>query len=58
MAEINCSSFGVKPGSFPCDADPIEAISIGIATGGVALLFSMFLVGNVGSSTHLEASGM
>uniref|UniRef100_A0A7S4AIL0 H(+)-exporting diphosphatase n=1 Tax=Pseudo-nitzschia australis TaxID=44445 RepID=A0A7S4AIL0_9STRA len=46
-AEINCSSFGVKPGSFPCDADPIEAISIGVATGGVALLFSMFLVGNL-----------
>lgn len=42
--EINCSSFGVEAGTFPCDANPIQAISVGIATGGIALLFSMFLV--------------
>ena len=44
---INCLSFGVKPGTFPCDANPIQAISMGIATGGVALLFSVFLFKNV-----------
>lgn len=45
--EINCVSFGVQPGSFPCDANPIQAMSMGIAAGGAALLFSVFLVKNV-----------
>lgn len=47
---INCSSFGVEEGSFPCDATPIEAVSLGIASGGVALIFSIILAANVKQS--------
>mmetsp|Transcript_16056 Transcript_16056/g.37019 ORF Transcript_16056/g.37019 Transcript_16056/m.37019 type:complete len:774 (+) Transcript_16056:319-2640(+) len=50
VSNVNCASFGVEPGTFPCDATPIEAISIGIATGGAALLFSIFLLGNLKGS--------
>lgn len=41
---IDCQTFGLEPGSLPCDANPIQAISMGIATGGIALLFSYFLL--------------
>eukprot|EP00536_Pseudo-nitzschia_multiseries_P010111 jgi/Psemu1/319791/estExt_fgenesh1_pm.C_2980001 len=47
VKNIDCASFGVESGSFPCDATPIEAISIGLATGGTALLFSIFLFGKL-----------
>lgn len=44
---IDCQTFGLEPGSLPCDANPIQAISMGIATGGIALLFSYFLLKKV-----------
>ena len=44
---VNCASLGLPAGSFPCDAKPIEALSMGMAAGGVALLFSVLLVLNV-----------
>jgi len=47
---ISCESFGIRSGSFPCDANPIQAISMGIATGGIALLFSIFLMKNLNQS--------
>jgi len=47
MDRINCVTFGVQPGSFPCDANPIQAISMGIVTGGIALIFSIFLMKNL-----------
>lgn len=31
-------------GSFPCDSNPIQAVSMGIVSGSVALLFAVFLV--------------
>ena len=45
---LGCEAFGVKPGSFPCDADPLQAVAVGIFTGLVALCFSAFLMKNVG----------
>ena len=36
-----------EPGSFPCDATPIQAVSMGLATGGLALLFSVYLFRSV-----------
>mmetsp|Transcript_6348 Transcript_6348/g.13115 ORF Transcript_6348/g.13115 Transcript_6348/m.13115 type:complete len:775 (+) Transcript_6348:187-2511(+) len=44
---VNCASLGLPAGSFPCDAKPIEALSMGMAAGGVALLFSVLLVLNL-----------
>mmetsp|Transcript_20727 Transcript_20727/g.42641 ORF Transcript_20727/g.42641 Transcript_20727/m.42641 type:complete len:768 (+) Transcript_20727:173-2476(+) len=44
---LGCEAFGVKPGSFPCDADPLQAVAVGIFTGVVALCFSAFLMKNL-----------
>jgi len=50
MDNVGCQSFGLPPGKFPCDANPFQAISMGIATGGIALVFSMFLMKNLKQS--------
>lgn len=44
---IRCEELGLEPGSFPCDASVIESVSMGIACGGVALLFTWFLMKKV-----------
>jgi len=40
---IDCLWWGLPSGSFPCDASPIQAMSFGVAAGGVSLLFVAFL---------------
>jgi len=50
MDNIGCESFGLEPGSLPCDANPIQAISMGIVSGVIALIFSSFLMKNLKQS--------
>lgn len=33
--------------AFPCNASPIQSVSLGIAAGGMALLFTVFLMSKV-----------
>jgi len=40
---ITCADFGIDAGTFPCDASSIEAVSLGLAAGGVSLLFTFWL---------------
>ena len=44
---ISCGTFGVAPGTFPCDANPVQAISMGLFTGAIALIFSVLLMKKV-----------
>jgi len=41
--DMDCLWWGLPSGTFPCDASPIQAVSFGVATGGVSLLFAAFL---------------
>jgi len=50
MDNIGCETFGIPTGSLPCDANPIQAMSMGIVTGGIALIFSIFLMKNLKKS--------
>ena len=54
MDNIGCETFGIPTGSLPCDANPIQAMSMGIVTGGIALIFSIFLMKNVGRICRLK----
>lgn len=42
-----CTAYDLDPNSFPCSANSIEAVSVGIAAGGVALLFTFYLMNRV-----------
>ena len=42
-----CRAFGLAEDSFPCSADPILAVSLGLAAGGVARIFTIFLMNRV-----------
>jgi len=45
--DIDCSYWGLPEGSFPCDANVIEAVSFGAVGGGISLLFVLFLTTNL-----------
>jgi hypothetical protein len=42
-----CSLYNEGKDVFPCNADPIQAVSLGIATGGLSLLFTIWLTKKV-----------
>jgi hypothetical protein len=46
-----CFQLGQELGSFPCDASNIEAASLGLAAGGVSLLFTLWLFHKVRKET-------
>ncbi len=52
VENIGCEAFGLEPGSLPCDATPLEAVSMGLAAGGLALFFSAYLMKKVGASNY------
>lgn len=43
MSFNGCSTAGGNPFSFPCNADAIQAVSLGIGAGGVSLIFVYYL---------------
>lgn len=56
MSTITCALQGND--KFPCGARPIEAVSLGIAAGGIALIFTFWLVKKVRTVYLLSDWGM
>lgn len=44
---MDCILWGLPAGSFPCDANILQAVSFGVAGGGISLLFVSFLMKNL-----------
>ena len=42
-----CILYNNNEESFPCDATALKAVSLGIAAGGMALLFAVYLTNKV-----------
>ena len=42
-----CIRYNNGESAFPCNASPIQAVSLGIAAGGIALIFTVFLMNKV-----------
>ena len=42
-----CVLYNNNEESFPCNSNSLKAVSLGIAAGGMALLFSMYLTSKV-----------
>ena len=52
-----CIAFNGGKEAFPCSAGPMEAVSVSVATGALALLFTIYLTHkvNVGMCVILAA---
>jgi hypothetical protein len=40
---VTCATLGIDPPVFPCNANAIQAVSLGLGAGGLALLFTLWL---------------
>jgi hypothetical protein len=60
MADDNSELFCLVPGNgdaFPCNASAIQAVSTGIAAGGLAILFAFFLTNKVNTIPNCQSVG-
>jgi hypothetical protein len=51
-----CSLYNDGKDVFPCNAGPIQAVSLGIATGGLSLLFTIWLTKKVNPQKLYEVN--